>query len=82
MAKKVKVATTLNQRLKLGMTADRVISYIEKQPYRTTGGCFNILMQELKDEPLPQSRKFLREVQNLAPACNPKNLKHFESKKP
>ena len=82
MAKKVKVATTLNQRLKLGMAADRVISYIEKQPYKTTGGCFNILMQELKDEPLPQSRKILRDVQNLSPASNPKNLKPFESKKP
>ena len=78
MAEKVRVATTLNQRLKLGLTADRVIRYIENQPYRTTGGCFNILMQEMKDEPMPPKRKILGEVQNFAPS----GLTHRVTKKP
>lgn len=57
------VARSLNQRLCLGMTADKLISYVERNPFRTTAGCFNLLKQELKES--PQHPGNFREVPEL-----------------
>lgn len=55
LAEKLHVARALDQRLKLRMTPDNVISYIESNPFRTTGGCFNLLLKELNEFPPNQN---------------------------
>ena len=52
------VATKLCSKLKLEIPIEQVLNHVAKQPYRTTGGCFNLLM--LKRLEQDQTQESLR----------------------